>query len=141
MTTSQLTRPSWYTDEDDSAWERVKTAFRRDWKQTKHDFGADEPNLNQQVGDTISQAAGSKPIPQDNVPTPHPEEIDEDVYREVDEPAYSYGYAAFRHFGNECEWCEETETRLRNDWSDKADWESRRRSVRRGWEYAKLHGN
>ena len=40
-------RPSWYTDEDDTAWSKVKAAFMRDWKQKKHDFGADEPDLNQ----------------------------------------------------------------------------------------------
>src|SRR5580765_7816931 len=96
MATKQLTRPAWYTDEDDTAWDKVKAAFRRDWKQTKHDFGGNEPDLNQQVGDTISQATGTKPIPPGNAKTPHSTDVPS--YNEDDELAYRYGYAAGRHF-------------------------------------------
>lgn len=138
MASTQRARPNWYTKDDDSTWERVKAAFHRDWKQTKHDFGGDEPDLDQQVGDTVSQAAGSKPIPPGNVPTPHPDS-DPDVYRDTDEPAYKYGYTAYRHFGSQCEWCDDTEARLQKDWNDDADWERRRTAVRRGWNYAKMN--
>ena len=31
-----------YTDEDLSAWDRVKKAFANDWEQTRADFGADD---------------------------------------------------------------------------------------------------
>ena len=39
--------PTWWNRDYDSGWDRVKEAFRRDWDQTKHDFGGDEPDLNQ----------------------------------------------------------------------------------------------
>lgn len=138
MTTLNEVRPAWYTKDDDSAWERIKAAFRRDWQQTKHDFGGDEPDLNQQVGDTVSQATGSKPIPPANTKTQHVDETG-NVYTENDEPAYKYGYAAYRHFGNECDWCDDTESRLRSDWADDEDWARRRCAVKRGWQYAHDH--
>ena len=58
MSTTTTNRPAWYSDEDDTAWAKIKAAFARDWKQTKHDFGANEPNLNHQLGDTIAQETG-----------------------------------------------------------------------------------
>ena len=136
-------RPSWYTDEDDTAWSKIKAAFRRDWQQTKHDFGGKEPNLNQQVGDTVSQAAGSKPIPPGNMPTPHASKTSEsrviDEYREEDEPAYRYGYAAYRHLGNE--WNDDTEANLRREWGDETEWERRREAIRRGWTFGKIESD
>jgi hypothetical protein len=127
-----MTRPSWYTRDDDSAWERVKEAFRRDWKQTKHDFGGDEPDLNQDVDDTVAQATGSRRIPPTNVPN-----CEEDVYNEHHEPAYRYGYAAYRHHGSRSDWNAETEAMLRRDWGDESDWPEVRPAIRRGWYYAK----
>ena len=103
MATMEQVRPAWYTEEDDTAWNRIKAAFRRDWRQTQHDFGGSEPNLNQQVGDTLSQAAGSKPIPPANAQTPHPQDPS---YNEDDEHAYKYGYAAYRHYGRNSQWSE-----------------------------------
>lgn len=56
--------PTWWTERHSSAWERVKDAFRRDWMQTKADFSVgDAQNLNQHVGDTLVQAAGTAPMP------------------------------------------------------------------------------
>lgn len=135
MATVQTRRPSWYTDEDDTAWAKVKAAFQRDWKQTKHDLGGNEPNLNQQVGDTISQAAGSSPIPPGNTKTPHSDDGMLDAYNDDDEPAYRYGYAASRHF--ESDWDDQTETTLRDDFGDASEWEKRRDAIRRGWVYGK----
>ena len=137
MTTVHAVRPSWYTDEDDTAWAKVKAAFRRDWKQTKHDFGGNEPNLNQQVGDTIAQATGSAVIPPGNVKTPHSKDGHLDAYNEDDEPAYQYGYAASRHFDSD--WDQATESKLRKDW-DATEWERRREAIRRGWTYGKNQG-
>ena len=114
MSTTYVKRPSWYTEEDDSAWEKVKEAFRRDWQQTKHDFGSKVPDLNQNVGDTVSQATGSKPIPPANVPTAHPRSGKTDTYNEVDEPAYRYGYAASRRYGTQNEWDDRTERPYRH---------------------------
>ena len=129
-----MARPTWYTDEDDSAWNKVKEAFRRDWQQTKSDFGAKVPDLNQQIGDTVAQATGSKPIPPKNVPTPHPGEKS-DSYNEADEPAYRYGYAASRQYSTQTDWDDQTEALLRKDWEDESEWERRREAIRRGWAY------
>lgn len=146
MATIQRSRPAWYTADDETAWGKVKAAFRRDWQQTKHDFGGHEPNLNQQVGDTVSQATGAKPIPAGNVPTPHPSHSGSDTYNDKDEPAYQYGYAAYRHFGNEhgdqteANWDEQTEAELRREWGDETEWERQREAVRRGWTFGKMQG-
>jgi hypothetical protein len=135
MTTTQKTRPAWYTAEDDTAWAKVKAAFQRDWTQTKHDFGGNEPNLNQQVGDTVSQATGSKPIPPGNAKTPHTKDGHLDAYNDDDEPAYRYGYAASRHYKTDGTWNEQTEANLRKEWGDDTEWERRRDAIRRGWAY------
>lgn len=137
MSTTTTNRPAWYSDEDDTAWAKIKAAFTRDWKQTKHDFGANEPNLNQQMGDTIAQATGSSPVPPGNAKTPHTKDGHLDAYNEDDEPAYRYGYAASRHFDFPAEWDETTETALRKDWSDQSEWERRREAIRRGWMYGR----
>ncbi|HJQ37046.1 MAG TPA: hypothetical protein VKB93_07900, partial [Thermoanaerobaculia bacterium] len=74
-------RPGWYTDESDSAWERVKTAFRNDWEQTKHDFGSKNArDLGQDVDDTVKQAAGA------------------DDGFENHEQAFQFGYGAQRQY-------------------------------------------
>jgi len=134
MTTINAPRPAWYTAEDDTAWGKIKAAFRRDWTQTKHDLGANEPNLNQQVGDTVSQAAGSKPVPPGNAKTPHTKDGQLESYNDDDEPAYRYGYAASRHF--ESDWDDATEASLQEDW-DETEWQRRRAAIRRGWSYGK----
>src|ERR1051325_1727793 len=54
--------PKWWNQEQDSAWDRVKAAFKRDRDQTKHDFGGDEPDTDQDVDNTVKQAAGKEPI-------------------------------------------------------------------------------
>lgn len=146
MTTIQHARPTWYSHEDDTAWERVKAAFSRDWQQTKHDFGGHEPDLNQQVSDTISQASGSESIPPTNVPNPPNNnrpitrqiaDMDDDVYTEDDDLGYRYGYAAYRHYGNRCDWNYDTESKLQRDWGNDAEWGHYREDVRRGWFFAK----
>ena len=62
--------PRWWSEEHRSAWERVKAAFRRDWEQTKADFSSKGRDLNQDVDDTVKQAAGKKAIPPRNVKNP-----------------------------------------------------------------------
>jgi len=120
--------PKWWGQEHESAWERVKAAFKRDWDQTKHDFGGKEPDTDQDVGDTVSQAAGKQPIPPRGAPT----------YEEL-EGAYRFGYGARAHYGKSfSDWDENLETQLESDWrqtySDK-DWRSYRNAIRRGWDY------
>jgi hypothetical protein len=127
----QATRdPSWWTPDHASAWERVKEAFRRDWEQTKHDLGGAEPDLVQDVDDTVKQAVGKQPIPPQNRPN-----------FEDHEPAYRFGYGARRQYGNTYrEWNDDLASRLQSDWKatnpdPDEDWQQYQSAVRRGWEY------
>src|ERR1051326_4004197 len=81
---------TWWNAEHESAWDKVKEAFRRDWVQTKHDLGGKSPDLNQQVSDTVKQAAGKEPIPPASQPN----------FEEY-EPAFRFGYGARRHYGKQ----------------------------------------
>ena len=53
--------------DDDS---KVKEAMERDWEQTKSDVTGDRKgkDLDQDVDDTIKQAAGKEPVPPENLP-------------------------------------------------------------------------
>lgn len=130
MTTYTHNNPAWWETENDSAWERVKDAFKRDWDQTKHDFGGDEPDTDQQVSNTVKQAVGKEPIPPRGA----------SAYEEV-EPAYRYGYGAKSHYGDDYpEWDEELEARLRQEWLEiepsRSDaWSSDREAIRHGWDF------
>jgi hypothetical protein len=70
---NQIKNPSWWNDQHASAWDRVKEALLRDWEQTKADLSGQKlgHDLNQDVGDTLKQAAGKQEIPvalKQNVP-------------------------------------------------------------------------
>lgn len=121
-------QPKWWTQEHDSAWDRIKDAFKRDWDQTKHDFGGDEPDTEQHVSDTVGQAMGSNPIPPRGV-----------MSEEGAEYAYRFGYGARLKYGKDHpSWDEEMEERLAADYlsanpdSDN-EWEEQRDLVRAGW--------
>ncbi|HUP44810.1 MAG TPA: hypothetical protein VM779_04770, partial [Thermoanaerobaculia bacterium] len=98
-------RPGWYTNEHDSAWDRVKAAFKNDWEQTKHDFGSDKArDLNQDVDDTAKQAMGS-----------------DDAF-ENREQAFRFGHAAQRQYRSQHPtWNDDLDTRLRQDYGDEYD--------------------
>lgn len=68
METKQQTHPQWWTPTYDSAWERGKAAFRRDWEQTKRDLTGGGRELNQDAGDTLRQARGISDVPPVSVP-------------------------------------------------------------------------
>jgi len=114
-------RPTWYTDEHDSTWDRMKDAFRRDWEQTKHDFGSNTArDLDQDVDDTVKQAVGA--------------ERGSDRSFEDHEPAFRFGHAARRHYGSKhSTWNNDLESSLRSDYGD--DWDRDRDDVRRAYEY------
>jgi len=121
--------PSWWQKDYDSMWERVKAAFSRDWEQTKHDFGGKAPDLNQDVPDTVKQAAGKQAIPPENVPN----------YEEA-EPAYRFGYGAQQYYGEKYpEWNDQLEGQLQQDWKamgvEGGDYSRYRTAIRRGWDY------
>jgi hypothetical protein len=131
MTTyTNYKNPSWWDAENDSAWERAKDAFKRDWDQTKHDLGGDVPQTHQKIGNTVKQAAGKEAIPPRFQPT----------YEEL-EPAYRYGYGARSHYGEEYpEWDDELEARLREEWgalepSRKAAWDADREAIQQAWDF------
>lgn len=138
MATMKNIRPAWYMPEDDTAWEKVKAAFRRDWQQSKRDFGGNEPNLSQNTGITAARATGSKPISTAKTPASHPAVNSTSDYNEDHEPAYRYGYAASRQYGSSNDWDDQTESILRKDWDDETEWERHREAVRRGFLYGKL---
>jgi hypothetical protein len=125
--------PKWWTKDNDSGWERVKAAFKRDWDQTKHDFGGKQPDMDQNVDDTVKQAAGKQPIPPRGMPT----------YEET-EDAYRFGYGARSHYGQRfTNWDDRLETQLKQDWGETyndREWARYRDSIRRGWDYEEGQG-
>jgi hypothetical protein len=116
--------PSWWSNEHDSRWEKIKAAFRRDWEQTKHDMGSDKaPNLQQSATDTIKQAA-SDTRPQAGT----------QAMRGFDdlEPAFRYGYGAQTQYKGMA-WNDDLESRLRADYQ--GDYQRDRDYIRRGYGY------
>ena len=112
-----MNKPSWYTDEHDKGWNRVKTAFSNDWEQTKHDFGSKSArDLNQDVPDTVKQAAGT-----------------EDAFSKH-EPAFRFGYAAQRNYRSKYPtWNNDLDTTLRKDYG--TDYDRDRDNIRRAYEF------
>ena len=110
-------RPSWYTDESDSAWNRVKAAFGNDWEQTKRDFGSKNAReLNQDVDDTVKQAAGTS-----------------DAF-ENHEQAFRFGYAAQKQYKTKYPtWNNDLERQLRTDYG--TDFDRDRAYIRHAYEY------
>ena len=110
-------RPTWYTNDTDSSWDRVKAAFANDWEQTRHDFGSKTArDLNQDVDDTAKQMAGS------------PDSF------ENHEQAFPFGYAANRHFRSQYPtWNSDLESQLRQDYG--TDFDRDRSDIRRAYEY------
>jgi hypothetical protein len=130
MTQTQA-NPKWWTSKYDSTWERTKAALKRDWDQTKHDLGGDEPETNQNAGDTVKQAAGKQAIPPRKAFN----------YEEEIEPAHRFGFGARSHYSHEYpEWDDETETQLKKDWttlypSRARKWDEDVEAIRFGWDY------
>ena len=103
---TNLKNPTWWTSENDTAWDRTKAAFKRDWDQPKHDLGGKQPDTDQQVSDTVKQAAGKEIIPPRGTPA-----------YETAEPAYRFGYGARSHYGKRYpQWDSQLETELQRDW-------------------------
>jgi hypothetical protein len=110
----------WWKADYDSAWERTKEAFRRDWEQTKHDFGGKAPDLNQDADDTVKQAAGKEPIP-----APGQANFDDH------ESAFRYGHGARLHYSGR-DWDDTLEGELSRDYS--GDWTRDRDYVRHSFQ-------
>ncbi len=57
------------SDKSDDTNGDVGEALERDWEQTKSDLpGLDGKDLDQDVDDTVKQAAGKEPVPGENTP-------------------------------------------------------------------------
>ena len=123
------TQPSWWTEEKHgSAWQRVKDAMKRDWEQTKHDLGGKGADLDQDVDDTVKQAAGTEaipPIPVPNAPSPKKKTgantFEDDYSRNTSwddvESPIAFGYGARDQYGSRyAQWDDELERTLRTDW-------------------------
>ena len=112
-----MNKPTWFNEEHDNGWNRVKAAFANDWEQPKRDFGSkDARELNQDVDDTVKQAAGSP-----------------DAF-ENHEQAFRFGYAAQRQYKTQFpKWNNDLETKLRNDYG--TDFDRDRGFIRHAYEY------
>jgi hypothetical protein len=125
--------PKWWNKDHESAWKRVKAAFKRDWDQTQHDLGGHQPDTDQNVDDTVKQAAGKQPIPPRGQPT----------YQEV-EDAFRFGYGARTQYGAQFPyWDVQLESQLEQDWGETfrdREWTLYRNSIRRGWEHQDEQG-
>ena len=132
-----MTNPSWWNDKHEGAWDRIKSAMKRDWEQTKADFSDKGHDLDQGVTDTVKQAAGTEPIPPGGMA--NPSKLDrkwDDI-----EPSYRLGAGAREQYGTDYkEWDPSLESKLSNDWSatkSTSTWDEVKGSVRRAWDHAK----
>ena len=127
---STVQKPSSVDQERETTWGRIRAAFRRDWEQTKHDFGVAGLDMHQDIGDTLAQAAGKHPFGPLSVP------VSGDV-----EPAFRFGYVAHTHYAEDFpEWNAELESQLETEWTtahpnERNAWSHYRPAVFRGWEY------
>jgi hypothetical protein len=127
-----MANPKWWNEEHESTWSRVKAAMKRDWEQTKADVSSKGRELDQDVDDTVKQAAGKQAIP----PLSQPNRDDDDWDRV--EEGYRYGVGARSQYGAQhAEWDDRVESKLREEWRDMKSgrtWDEVRSAVRRGWD-------
>jgi hypothetical protein len=120
--------PKWWNEQNESAWERVKAAFKRDWDQTMHDAGSHQPDTHPHVGDTMKQAVGKEAIPPRGMPT----------YEEI-EDAYRFGFGARYQYDSQYPvWDMRLEAQLEQDWRETygdRHWGRYREFVRHAWDY------
>lgn len=133
-------QPSWWKeDTHGSTWDRVKEALHRDWEQTKRDFHIGGHELNQNIKDTVRQAAGKQSIPPNEGLNP-PKVIGD--WDDVELPM-GYGYTAREQYGAaHAEWDDDLETKLRVEWErgrdgTRRDWNDVKQFVREGYDRAR----
>jgi hypothetical protein len=122
-----MANPKWWNDEYESTWSRVKTAMKRDWEQTKADVSSKGHDMDQDVDDTVKQAAGKQAIPPMGMKNP-----------DDDEDALRYGAGARKHYESaHREWDDRVESKMREEWTDLKTgrtWDEVKAAVRRGWD-------
>jgi hypothetical protein len=129
-----MKNPNWWNEKHEGTWDRIKSAMKRDWEQTKADVSSKGHELDQSVGDTVKQMAGKEAIPPGNMPNPP----GTDKKWEDIEPTYRYGVGARTQYGSE--WDEKLESKLSNEWTEideDREWDDVKGSVRRGYDYGK----
>jgi hypothetical protein len=136
-------QPKWWSADKQSGWERVKEAMRRDWEQTKNDVSSSGRDLDQDVNDTVKQAAGSDVIPgrnQPNKPGGTPEKKSTPSWDDAALPL-SYGYGARQQYGAQhTAWDDTLEGKLKQEWDEGKEktghaWNDVKHNVRRGYEH------
>lgn len=133
-------QPKWWTEKHGSQWENLKDALKRDWEQTKSDLHLGGRDLNQDVGDTLKQAAGAEPIPESNA---RGTAKGSDFGWDDAEQPLMYGVGAREQYGTtHDEWNDNLETSLKNDWDGggggvKRKWDEVKNVVRHGYEKAR----
>ena len=130
--------PKWWSEKHGTAWERVKEALKRDWEQTKADVSTKGVDLNQDVDDTIKQAAGKESIPPAGVPNPpSAKDLEKAAKDWTDvEDSYRYGVGAHEQYPD-AKWDDTLEGKLSQEWNDMKTgrtWDETKNAVRRGWD-------
>jgi hypothetical protein len=128
-----MSNPKWWNEEHESTWGRVKAAMKRDWEQTKADVSSKGRDLDQDVGDTVKQAAGKQPIP----PISQANKNADDEWKQAEE-GYRYGVGARSQYGStHSQWDDRLEGKLSEEWRDMKSgrtWDEVKSAVRRGWD-------
>lgn len=133
-------QPTWWDDTHMSAWDRVREAMKRDWEQTKHDFGMKSGHyLHQSAEDTVKQVNGTERIPAPEQPNPPTVWGD---WNDIELPV-GYGYSAqarARASGAPSPWNSDVDAALRLEWEtgpvrSERPWNEVQRFVRHGYEY------
>lgn len=135
--------PKWWSTEHGTTWERVKSALRRDWEQTKADVSAGGRELDQDVDDTVTQAVGSTPVPPLDQKNPPDAKDAKDAQRargwDDVEDSYRYGAGA-RHEYKDTDWNDGLESKLKQEWEDLKTgrtWAETRDAAKHGWDRVK----
>ncbi|MEO8703148.1 MAG: hypothetical protein ABI867_24090 [Kofleriaceae bacterium] len=132
-----MNKPSWWSDQHEGTWDRIKGALKRDWEQTKADLTSKSGHdLDQDVGDTVKQAVGKEPLPPGN--QPNPSDSSKDSWDHA-EPGYRYGAGARQQYGTEHpSWDTRVESKLSEEWGQLKSgqtWKEIKGYVRRGWDH------
>ena len=134
-------QPKWWTEEKHgSQWTNLKEALKRDWEQTKADLHLGGKDLDQDVGDTLKQAAGAEPVPASNATGTR---RGTDFSWDDAEQPLMYGVGARAQYGAEhTDWNDNLETTLKNDWDvsgggAKRKWDEVKNVVRHGYDRAR----
>ena len=133
-----MNKPSWWNENHEGTWDRIKGALKRDWEQTKADVSSKGHDLDQSAGDTVKQAAGKQPIPPGNAPNASPNASKNETWDDV-EPRYRYGVGAQTQHGGEG-WNDRVESKMREEWTQLKNgqtWDEVKSAVRRAWDNVK----